>query len=47
MIQSDQDYEHHWYDITKKSGSGSWLFDQEIGGLSNKLADSFSGDVCE
>ena len=47
MTRSDQDHEHHWYDITKKYGSGLWLFDQETGGLSNDPTDSFYGDVCE
>ena len=45
MSQSDQDHENYWCDITKKSSNGSWLFDQEIRGLSNEPADSlFNND---
>ena len=47
MSRSDQDLEHHWYDIIKKYGSGSSLFDQGIGDLSNEPTDSFSSDDCE
>ena len=41
------DYENYWCDITKKSGNGSWLFDQEIRGLSNEPPDSFFGNDSE
>ena len=47
MSGSDRDRENYWCDITNKSGNGSWLFDQEIRGLSNEAADSFSGNDCE
>ena len=47
MIRSDHDHKNYWCDITKKNGNGSWLFDQEIRGLSNEAADSFSGNDCE
>ena len=47
MSWSDQGHENYWCDITKKSGNGSCLFDQEIRGLSNEPADSFSSNDCE
>ena len=47
MSRSYQDHENYQCDVTKKFGNGSWLFDQEIRGLSNEPANSFSGNDCE